>query len=183
MKQELLYYLPLLMKKVYYKKVVTLYGGRMLNQVDYDKLHTLTIFKELDKKEMEIVHKYVFEQKVKKDSLLFAEGMPGELLYIILSGCVEIIKDTKDYGKIVLATLGANDIVGEMSLIDSEPRSATGRTREDSVLLVIKKQSFNDILQSDPQIAAKVLRGLLKVISGRLRLTDKKIEEIKKSMK
>ena len=106
--------------------------------------------------------------------------MPGELLYIIMSGCVEIIKKTKDNEQIVLATLGVNDIVGEMSLIDSEPRSATVITSEDSVLLVIKKQSFNEILQSDPRTAAKILMVLLKVFSRRLRMTDKKIEEIKK---
>jgi CRP-like cAMP-binding protein len=158
-------------------------GGHMPNQLDYNRLRSLTIFKDLNKNELEIVHKHVFEQNVKKGSVLFVEGMPGELLYIIMSGCVEIIKETKDNEKIVLATIGANDIVGEMSLIDSEPRSATGRTSEDSVLLVIKKQSFNEILQSDPRIAAKVLMGLLKVISGRLRMTDKKIEEIKKIVK
>ncbi len=155
----------------------------MSNQPDYDKLRSLTIFNDLDKKELELVHKHVFEQSVKKDSVLFVEGMPGELLYIIMSGHVEIIKNTKENGKIVLATMGANDIIGEMSLIDSEPRSATGRTSEDSVLLVIKKQSFNEILQSDPRIAVKVLTGLLKVISRRLRMTDKKIEEIKKIIK
>ena len=158
-------------------------GGHMPNQLDYNRLRSLTIFKDLDKNELEIVHKHVFEQSVKEGSVLFVEGMPGELLYIIMSGCVKIIKETKDNEKIVLATIGANDIVGEMSLIDSEPRSATGRTSEDSVLLVIKKQSFNEILQSDPRIAAKVLMGLLKVISGRLRMTDKKIEEIKKIVK
>ena len=151
----------------------------MPDQLNYNRLHSVTIFKDLDKNELEIVHKHVFEQSVKKDSVLFAEGMPGELLYIIMSGRVEITKKTKDNEKIVLATMGANEIVGEMSLIDSEPRSATGRTSEDSILLVIKKQSFNEILQSDPRIAAKVLMGLLKVISRRLRMTDKKIEEIK----
>ena len=155
----------------------------MPDQLDYNRLRSLTIFSDLDKNELEIVYKRVFEQSIKKGSLLFVEGEPGELLYIIMSGCVEIIKKTKDNEKIVLATMGANDIVGEMSLIDSEPRSATGRTSEDSVLLVIKKQSFNDILQSDPRLAAKVLMGLLKVISRRLRMTDKKIEEIKKIVK
>ena len=155
----------------------------MPNLMDYNRLHSLTIFKELDKNELEIVNKHVFEQSVKKDSILFAEGMPGELLYVIISGCVEIIKETKNNGKMILATIGANDIVGEMSLIDSEPRSATGRTSEDSVLLVINKQSFNEILKSDPRIAAKVLMGLLKVISRRLRTTDKKIEDIKKIVK
>jgi CRP/FNR family transcriptional regulator, cyclic AMP receptor protein len=155
----------------------------MANQLDYNRLHSLTIFRELDRNEIEIVNKYVFEQNVKKDSILFAEGMPGELLYVIISGCVEIIKETKNNGKMVLATIGANDIVGEMSLIDSEPRSATGRTSEDSVLLVINKQSFHEILKSDPRIAAKVLMGLLKIISRRLRTTDKKIEDIKKIVK
>ncbi|MGA2782599.1 MAG: cyclic nucleotide-binding domain-containing protein [Smithella sp.] len=152
----------------------------MPNQPDFNRLHSLTIFKDLDKNELEIVYKHVFEKNVEKDSVLFVEGMSGELLYIIMSGRVEIIKKTKDNKKIVLATMGANDIIGEMSLIDSEPRSATGRTSEDSVLLVITKQSFNEILQSDPRIAAKILMGLLKVISRRLKITtDKKFEEIK----
>jgi CRP/FNR family cyclic AMP-dependent transcriptional regulator len=152
----------------------------MPDQPEYNGLRSVAIFKDLDKNELEIVRKHVFEQSVKKDSVLFAEGMPGELLYIIMSGCVEIIKKTKDNEQIVLATLGVNDIVGEMSLIDSEPRSATVITSEDSVLLVIKKQSFNEILQSDPRTAAKILMVLLKVFSRRLRMTDKKIEEIKK---
>jgi CRP-like cAMP-binding protein len=151
----------------------------MSDQLDYGKLRSLTIFKDLDSNELEIVRKHVFEQRVKKDSVLFREGMPGELLYIIMSGCVEIIKETKDHEKIVLATMKTNEIIGEMSLIDSEPRSATGITLEDSVLLVIQKQSFNEILQSDPYIAAKILKGLLKIIIKRLRIADKKIEEIK----
>jgi CRP/FNR family transcriptional regulator, cyclic AMP receptor protein len=151
--------------------------------MDHNRLHSLTIFKELNKNELEIVSKHVFEQSVKKDSILFAEGMPGELLYVIISGCVEIIKETKHNGKIVLATIGTNDIVGELSLIDFEPRSATCKTSEDSVLLVINKNSFNEILKSDPHIAVKVLMGLLKIVSRRLRLTDKKIEDIKKIVK
>jgi CRP/FNR family transcriptional regulator len=150
------------------------------DQLDYNRLRSLTIFKDLDKNELEIVYKRVFEQSIKKGSNLFVEGMPGELLYIIMSGCVEIIKKTKDNEEIILATMGANEIVGEMSLIDSEPRAATARTSEDSVLMVITKQKFNEILQSDPCIAAKILTGLLKVMSRRLRIMDKRIEEIKK---
>jgi CRP-like cAMP-binding protein len=150
------------------------------DQLDYNRLRSITIFKDLDKNELEIVSKHVFEKSVEKDSILFVEGMSGELLYIIMSGCVEIIKKTKDNKKIVLAMMGANDIIGEMSLIDSAPRTATGITSADSVLMVITKQSFNKILQSDPRIAAKILMGLLKVISKRLKITtDRKFEEIK----
>ena len=150
---------------------------------DYKKLISIPIFRDLNKNELEVVFKHVFEQSVKKDNVLFVEGMPGESLYIIMSGCVEITKETKNNQKIVLAMMGPNDMVGEMSLIDSEPRSATAVTIEDSVLLVITKRSFNEILRSDSQIAAKILMGLLKVISRRLRLIDNKIEEIRKIVK
>jgi len=162
---------------------ITLDGGHIPDAMDYNRLRSLTIFKDLDKEELETVQKHIFEQSVKKDNVLFVEGMPGELLYIIISGGVEIIKETKDNEKIILAAMGPNEIIGEMSLIDSEPRSATGKTSEDSVLLVIKKQSLNEILQSDPRLAAKVLMGLLKVVSRRLRVMDKKIEGIKKIVK
>ena len=155
----------------------------MSAQMDYYKLSSLTIFRDLDKKELEIIQKHIFEQNVKKDSMLFMEDMPGEFLYIIISGRVDIIKETIDKEKIVLASMGANEIIGEMSLIDSQPRSATGVTSEDSVLLVMNNQDFDEMLKSDPRIAAKLLIGLLKTVSGRLRIMDKKIEGIKKIVK
>jgi CRP/FNR family cyclic AMP-dependent transcriptional regulator len=159
---------------------ITLDGGHMQEQIDYNRLHFLTIFGDLNKNELEIVYKYLFVKKAPKYFFLFSQGMPGDFLYIIMSGRVEIIKKTKDNKKILLATMGANDIVGEMSLIDSEPRSATGRTIEDSVLVGLTKKAFNEMLNSYPLIAAKVLMGLLKVINRRLRITtDKKIEDIK----
>ena len=155
----------------------------MSDQQDYRKLSSIPIFRDLDKNELEVVFKHVFEQSVKKDNVLFVEGMPGESLYVIISGCVEITKETKNNEKIVLAMMGPGDMVGEMSLIDSEPRSATAVTTEDSVLMVITKRSFNEILCSNSQIAAKILMSLLKVISRRLRLIDNKIEEIRKIVK
>ena len=147
--------------------------------IDYSRLQFIPIFNELDKNELEILYKCVFVKKVAKDFFLFSQGMSGDLLYIIISGRVEIIKKTEDNKKILLVAMGANDIVGEMSLIDSEPRSATGKTAEDSVLLVITKKSFNDLLDKDPRIAAKILMGMLKVMSKRLRTTtnSKIVEE------
>ena len=150
----------------------------MPDQIDYTRLMSLSIFRDLDKNELEIVSKHAFEKSIKKDSILFMEGMPGELLYIIMSCSVAIVKKTKDNKESLLATMGANAIIGEMSLIDSAPRTATCRTSEDSVLLVITKKAFNEILDSNPRIAAKILMSLLKIMSNRLRITtDKKMNE------
>jgi CRP/FNR family transcriptional regulator, cyclic AMP receptor protein len=151
----------------------------MNEQIDYLRLRPLNIFRDLDNNELETVCKYFFVKKVDKGFFLFAEGMPGELLYIILSGQVEIIKKTTDNKKIVLAEMGPNDIIGEMSLIDSEPRSATCRASENSVMLGITKKSFIEMLDANPRIAAKMLMNLLRIMSRRLRATtDKKIEEV-----
>jgi CRP/FNR family transcriptional regulator, cyclic AMP receptor protein len=138
-------------------------------QPDLYRLGSISIFRDLDRKELEVISKHIFEKKVEKDSIIFTEGMPGEVFYIILSGSVEIIKKTDDNKEKIMATMRANDIVGELSLIDSKPRSATGRTCEDSVLLAITKRNFDEILNSDPRIAAKILKSLLKVFSERLR--------------
>jgi CRP/FNR family transcriptional regulator, cyclic AMP receptor protein len=143
--------------------------------VDYERLKSIDLFKNLTDAELEIVSRKVFEKPYKKGSTLFVEGMAGEVLYIVSEGSVDIVKKTKAGDKLI-SSPGPGEIVGEMSLIDDEPRSASGRTGVDSKLVVITKNSFNEILESDPRIAAKILMSLLKIINKRLRTTDKKFE-------
>ncbi len=148
----------------------------MPEQVGYERLKELALFKGMNDEELEIVNKRIFEKLYKKGSTLFVEGMPGEVLYIVGEGSVDIIKKTKEGEKLV-AKLKKGETVGEMSLIDSGPRTATGKTSEDSKLVVITKKSFNEMLDSDPKIAAKILMSMLRIVNKRLRATDKKFEE------
>jgi CRP/FNR family transcriptional regulator len=148
----------------------------MAEQVEYEKLKSISLFKELTDTELDVISKRIFEKVYKKGSTLFVEGMPGEVLYIVTEGSVEIYKRTKDKD-VLITTVMPGDIVGEMSLIDAGPRSASGRTGADSKLVVVTKKSFNEMLDSDPGIAAKILMALLKIINKRLRITDKKFED------
>jgi CRP/FNR family transcriptional regulator, cyclic AMP receptor protein len=148
----------------------------MPEQVEYERLKQISLFRELTDAELEIVMRKVFEKTYKKGSTLFVEGMPGEVLYIVTEGNVEVTKKTKEGGETEVAQLGTGEIVGEMSLIDSGARTATGKTNMDSKLVVITKKSFNEILESDPAIAAKILMELLRIVNKRLRVTDKKFE-------
>ncbi|MCX8093381.1 MAG: cyclic nucleotide-binding domain-containing protein [Candidatus Goldbacteria bacterium] len=147
-----------------------------MEQNEYEQIRVLPFFRELSDKELDIVLRKVFTKFYKKGSILFVEGMPGEVLYIVLEGSVIITKKAKDGSEIEIAKLGYGELVGEMSLIDSGPRTATGKTEVDSKLIVITKKSFNEILESDPRIAAKILMELLKVLNKRLRATDKRFE-------
>jgi CRP-like cAMP-binding protein len=85
-------------------------------------------------------------------TIVFQQGETGEEMYGIVSGGIELHTDNK-----VIATLEADDIFGEMALIDKSPRSATAITNADSVLAVIDRQRFLFLVQETPMFALAVM--------------------------
>lgn len=102
----------------------------------------------------------------KKGDIIFHQGNPSDCAFIIGSGSVEIVKETTE-GEKVIGKLNENEIFGEMGLIDGQPRSATARALEDSVMYVINRNSFDILVQKNP----KALLPILKVLTSRLRET------------
>ena len=147
----------------------------MAETPSWQDLKKIPLFAELTENEIYQVMKLSFEKKYPKDSTLFVEGMAGEVLYIIKAGKVDIVKKTPQ-GEILLSSLGTGEFLGEMSLIDDSKRSATARVAVDSELIVITRKCFNDMLQGDPHITAKLLLHFLRVSARRLRETDKRLE-------
>lgn len=104
---------------------------------------------------------------------LFLQGEPGDALYVILSGDVEIIQ-TLDGAPVRLSTFRAGEYFGEMALLDDAPRSATARTLGASALLQVRKQDLLDLLRDHPSLftdAARVLSARLRDMNAQ-RLTD-----------
>ena len=98
---------------------------------------------------------------------------PGEAVYIILYGTVKIHIEQGERD-VILSILGAGDLLGEMSLIDSVGRSASAVTLENSLMLWMDKTTFNYILDNFPAIA----RNLVKILSARVRLSDQLIQAL-----
>jgi CRP/FNR family cyclic AMP-dependent transcriptional regulator len=147
----------------------------MAEAPNLQEMKKIPIFADMTENEIHTVLKLAFEKKYAVGSTLFVEGMTGEVLYIIKKGKVDICKKT-DKGEIVIATLGPNEFLGELSIIDEGKRSATARVTEDSELIVITKKCFHDILQGDPVVTVKLLMHFLRVNSARLRKTDQRFE-------
>jgi CRP-like cAMP-binding protein len=147
----------------------------MAETPNWQELKKIALFSALSEQEIYQVMKLSFEKKYTKDATLFVEGQPGEVLYIVKQGGVNILKKTAQ-GEVLLSTLGPGEFLGEISLIDDSPRSATARVAEDSVLIVITRKCFQDMLKGDPHISAQMLLHFLKVMGGRLRATDKRLE-------
>lgn len=99
--------------------------------------------------------------------LVIEEGAPGDSLYVVLSGELEISKREGDR-EVVLATRKAGDAVGEMSLLERSQRSASARAVQRSELLEVSPEAFRKVLEGNPSTAMKVLR----TVAARLRSTE-----------
>ena len=101
-------------------------------------------------------------QKLPENAEFIKEGETGDELFIIMDGEVSVTRRGKE-----IARLGIGDCIGELSIIDKEPRSATVKTTKQSLLLSLKRNDFLLTLKSNPTIAINVM----KVIADRLRST------------
>lgn len=102
----------------------------------------------------------------KKGGIIFHQGSTSDCAFIVGSGSVEILQETKE-GEKVIGILKENEIFGEMGLIDGQHRSATARALENSVLHIITRNNFDTLVQKNP----KALLPILKVLTSRLRET------------
>ena len=129
------------------------------------------LFAGLNDQALDVLLKGAIKKTFQKNTILFSEGDKTDSLYVICSGKVKVTITDKDGKEIILSMLGPGEYFGEMSLLDSEPRSATVMTREATELLIVSKNNLMEIFSSNP-IAFNLLKGLL----NRLREANKKIE-------
>src|SRR5688572_22085196 len=97
--------------------------------MDPAALKGLPIFQDLTAEELGLVAKAAFERTYSDRSTLFLENMPGEVMYIIRNGYVDLSKRTPTGEDKIFVTLESGEFFGEMSLIDENPRSASATVR------------------------------------------------------
>ena len=113
---------------------------------------------------------------LKKCQVLFKEGSFSDAAFIIETGKVEISVNDSGGSKTVIGVLKDNDIVGEMGLIDGNPRSATVTAISDVRIKEITREQFEALSRTNPN----ALMPILKVLSKRLRDTLKMVMDITK---
>lgn len=107
---------------------------------------------------------------------LFAEGDPGGVLYVILQGKLKVWVTAGDHRK-ELAHLRTGEIIGEISLVDASPRSASATASMDTTLYALQRRGLLGMLRSHPVPAAKVLWAIMETVSWRLRnVTEEMVE-------
>lgn len=135
-------------------------------------------FDQLTSEELDILCKHVYYQQAAVGTILCKEGNQGDSLFYIVDGVIEIRKESIDGRQTVLARFNKGASVGEMSLIENSPRSATATVIKDAELLILTTDNFERLLKSSPQVGIKILRNIAKSLSMRLRHTSGRFADI-----
>jgi CRP/FNR family cyclic AMP-dependent transcriptional regulator len=139
-----------------------------------DELNRISIFRGLSSDELARIVGYLHVRDVPSNTSLFAVHQPGEVAYVILRGTVKVHVEQADGSDVILAILGAGEILGEMSVIDGLGRSANAVTMEPTSVAWMDRATFTDCLQTMPIIAHNMVGAL----SRRLRLANAHIESL-----
>ena len=131
-------------------------------------LKNLFMFSRLEAEEIDLVCGKMHEKVYAPQTAICQQGTQGSSMYVIVSGSCEVAKMTGGT-ETVLASLGAGDFFGEISLFDFSPRSATVRATEDSSVLEITREDFDSIVLENPVISSKILYSMMEEMAQRLR--------------
>jgi CRP/FNR family transcriptional regulator, cyclic AMP receptor protein len=113
------------------------------------------------------------KQRVPTGTVLINEGVAVSALYIVLDGALVVSFRSLDQQHQV--RLGCGEVVGEMSLIDARPPSATVTVAQDAVVLAIPRTELSRKLDSDAAFAARFYRAIAMFLSHRLRATTQRL--------
>ncbi|MCX8058377.1 MAG: cyclic nucleotide-binding domain-containing protein [Spirochaetes bacterium] len=142
-----------------------------------DKISKIEIFTGLT---IEEIKKIIENSKVvqfPKDSFIIEENSSGNEMYIILKGAVRVLKKTfsDELYTVIDLTEKENAFFGEFALIDSDKRSASILTLNETICLMIEKDEFEKTITENYKIGYFVIRNIAKRIAARLRNANKDI--------
>lgn len=134
-------------------------------------LGRMELFSGLSDEEMKSVLARTSVRRFKKGGVILHEEDTNEFVYMVVSGGVKVVRTSEDGKEMIIAMHPAGDFFGEITLIDGKTVPATVVAREDSVVGLIAKKDFHDLLFSGGAMS----RALLRIMCGRLRDSWEKI--------
>ena len=139
-----------------------------------DLLRRVPLFSLLTVAQAELISGAVIKRRFKRGEALVEQGQKSDALFILLMGRARVMTCDSRGREVILATLSQGDYLGEMSIIDNEPHSATVRAEVQTGVLMLGRAEFARCLTENASMSLVVMRGLVK----RLRHADRKIESL-----
>ncbi|MES2949068.1 MAG: Crp/Fnr family transcriptional regulator [Pseudomonadota bacterium] len=139
-----------------------------------DLIRRVSLFSMLTPEQAEALAATVSKKRFKRGEVLVEQGRKSNALYIVLAGRTRVLMTDSKGKEVILATLESGDYVGEMSLIDDEPHSATVVADKQVDVLVLGRDSFLRCLGENMEMA----HGVMRVLVRRLRKASENISSL-----
>jgi CRP-like cAMP-binding protein len=133
------------------------------------------LFSDFDTHDVERLAGYVALYRVRAGETIIREGDPGDFMLILTHGEVDILKQGLHGHPQRMTSVGAGTTIGEMSMIDGEPRFATCITTEPASFAVLTRDQMANIMRDDPRLGSKILVKIVALLSQRLRQTSSQL--------
>ena len=139
-----------------------------------DRLRTAPLFAALDDDAANALRSSMVDQRLTKGDILFSEVEPGEKLYLIESGKIKLSHTASDGRESIIAVLGAGEMLGELSLFDPGPRTATAIAVTNTKVVSLSHEALLPWLVGRPDLAVSLLAALAR----RLRRTNEALADL-----
>jgi len=146
--------------------------GRVKTEHQKLMLHNLNVFHDLSKDQLDVVRQYLHPARYGEGDVVFEEGERGDKIYFILSGEVSVLAHINENGRATrVASFGEGVFFGDMAILEDRPRSASVRADSETELLYMTVEDFQYLVKNESLIASRMLMGMARELSYRLRNT------------
>ena len=139
-----------------------------------DLIRRVPLFSMLTNDQAQGIADSVVKRRYRRGEIIVEHGRKSNALFILLTGRARVLTADSRGREVILAVLQPGDYVGEMSLIDNEPHSATVRCELQCDVLILGRAEFARCLPENSSLSYAILRGLV----SRLRAADRQIESL-----
>ena len=144
--------------------------------LDINVLKDVELFRNLSDRVLQEILVLMTTHDYQRGQTIFAEGVPGDALYLILEGEVRISKNIPGVGEEALAFLPDGSCFGEMALMEGRmARSASAIAQKDCEIARLTQRDFLELMERDKDLAIEILWGFVRILSLRLRNSNDKV--------
>ena len=139
-----------------------------------DLIRRVPLFSMLTNDQAQAIADGVVKRRFRRGEIIVEQGRKSNALFILLTGRARVVTADSRGREVILAVLEPGDYLGEMSLIDNDPHSATVRAEVQTDVLVLGRTEFARCLPENSSLSYAIMRGLVQ----RLRNADRQIESL-----
>ncbi len=157
----------------YYTEQIT----ATLEEKTRDFILSLPLFDAFKMDDLDILARHMNYTEVKRGEYLFMEGDRGDFMCFVVRGLLDVLKRSSDGDFRVIARLGKGNTIGEMSIVDKSPRSASVIARQPSVAIILTKKGFEILTERHPALGVTLLKKILRLLSLNMRRTSSRLAD------